>query len=144
MSTLYINPENTNDIIDKLKNLETHTEVVNLINDIFPTWIIGWPEKYSDDYPQFTKTWEIICKQNNCKPLCIIIVDKIIFNDKDYSLIQLFAEILTVFGHSVKRKEEFINCKFCTKLLPTLNVYNKLQENNIKVPTNWGMKCLNC
>ena len=101
-------------------------------------------EKYSIDYPHFTKNWENVCNTIKCKPLDIIIIDEIIFNDKDYSIVQMFSELLTVFGHSVRRKEEFFECKFCSSILPNKNVYDKLKNANIKTPPYWSMKCNNC
>lgn len=140
----YINPPNSEEIIDKLKNAENHTQVVDIINNTFPTWILGWPKNYSYDYPEFTRNWKQVCEKINCQPLCIVIVDKISFNDKNYSLLQMFSELLTVFGHSVRVKEEFFECKYCGNILPTQPIYNKLKENKVLVPTSWSMKCSGC
>ena len=71
-------------------------------------------------------------------------MDKIIFNDPNYSLIRLFCELLTVFGHSVRRKEEFIQCNECGSVIPTQMVYNQLVERKIDVPPVWSVKCKNC
>ena len=146
MSEKYKNPspEATETITNALKEAETHDEVIKIINDTFPTWIIGCSKKYSIDYPHFTKNWENVCNNIKCKPLDIIIIDEIIFNDKDYSIVQMFSELLTVFGHSVRRKEEFFECKFCSSILPNKNVYDKLKNANIKTPPYWSMKCNNC
>ena len=146
MSEKYKNPsvDNTEAIVKSLKEAEKHDEVVKIINSVFPDWIIGCSKKYSVDYPHFTKNWESVCKKIKCNPLDIVIIDELVFNDKDYSLIQMFCELLTVFGHSVRRKEEFFECKFCSNILPTEPVYKKLKEANITVPTFWSMKCKNC
>jgi hypothetical protein len=140
----YINPPNTQEIIDNLKNAETHTEIVDIIHETFPTWILGWPKNYSSDYPEFTQNWKNVCKKTKSEPLCIIIVDKISFNDPNYSLLQMFAELLTVFGHSVRNKDDFFECKYCCDILPVQSIYNKLKENKIKVPKIWSMKCSGC
>ena len=146
MSEKYKNPppDATKAIIKSIQEAETHDEVIKIINDIFPTWIIGCSKKYSVDYPHFTKNWENVCNNIKCKPLDIIIIDEIIFNNKDYSIVQMFSELLTVFGHSVRRKEEFFECKFCSSILPTKNIYDKLKNSNIKIPLAWSMKCNNC
>ena len=146
MSEKYKNPsqEITESIMNYLKEAETHNEVITIINSIFPTWIIGCSKKYSIDYPHFTKNWENVCTKIKCNTLDIIIIDELVFNDKDYSLIQTFCELLTLFGHSVRRKEEFFECKFCSNILPTEKVYNKLKDFKIKVPKFWSMKCANC
>ena len=137
-------PEITESIMKNLRDAENHNEVIEIINSIFPTWIIGCSKKYSVDYPHFTNNWENVCKKIKCKTLDIIIIDELIFSDKEYSIVQTFCELLTLFGHSVRRKEEFFECKFCSDIIPTENVYNKLKNLKIKVPKVWSMKCANC
>ena len=143
-NNLYKDPPNTAEIINDIKNAEMHDDVVTIINNVFPGWILGWPKKYSKDYPHFQTNWKFVCKKAGCNTLSIIIVDKIIFNDPEYTLIKLFCELLTVFGHSVRRKEEFIECKACGDVVPTQNIYNQLVELKINVPPFWSMKCTNC
>lgn len=140
----YEDPENVEEIVTRVKNCETHDEVVKLINEIFPGWIIGWPKQFCIDYPHFQNNWKYICKKSGCKPLSVIIVDKIVFNNNKYSLIKLFCELLTVFGHSVRRKEEFIGCKVCGDAIPSQSVYNQLVERKISVPNCWMVKCRDC
>jgi hypothetical protein len=143
---LYVNPVNTNEIIEKIKNGETHDEVVNVITETFPNWIMGWLNEFSSDYPHFQKNWESVCLKTNTKPLRIIIVDKVVFDDPNYSLLRMFCEILTAFGHCVRRKEEFIDCKLCGDALPTPNIYNALKEKGkgLKLPFAWSPKCSTC
>lgn len=141
---LYINPLNTDDIIEELKNSQTHNEIMDIIHKTFPGWIIGYPKKYCLDYPHLQSNWEFVCKKSGTKPLNIIIVDKIEFNDPQYSLVKTFCELLTVFGHSVRRKEEFIGCKYCGDAIPTQSIYNQLRERQINVPDFWSLKCTGC
>lgn len=140
----YQDPENVDDIVEKVKNCETHDEVVTLINETFPGWILGWPMRYSLDYPHFQNNWEFVCKKSGTKTLSVIIVDHIVFNNPKFSLVKLFCELLTVFGHSVRRKEEFIGCKICGDAIPTQSVYNQLRERKITVPSCWMVKCQKC
>ena len=137
-------PENVEEIINKVKECETHDEVVKLINETFPGWILGWSKKYSVDYQHFQNNWEFVCKKSGCKPLNVIIVDTIVFNDPKYTLVKLFSELLTVFGHSVRRKEEFIECKICGEALPTQEVFNHLVERMMTKLDCWMIKCRNC
>jgi hypothetical protein len=141
---LYQDPENVNEILEKVKMCETHDEIISLINEQFPGWIIGWPKKYSADYPHFQNNWEYMCKKSNCKTLSVIIVDKIVFNDPKYTLNKLFCELLTVFGHSVRRKEEFIGCKVCGDAIPTKPIFDQLVERKIKTCAFWMVKCEMC
>ena len=142
--TTYLDPPNKEDIILSVKNAEKHYEVIDIINSTFPTWILGCPQKYSKDYEHFQNNWKYVCKKSQCEPLNIVIVDMIEFNDKNYTLIKLFSELLTCFGHSVRRKEEFIECKACGDAIPTQSVYNQLVERKIDVPTFWSMRCKGC
>jgi hypothetical protein len=140
----YVDTESMSEILESIKLAESHDEVIDLINTSFPGWIIGWPKRYSKDYPHFQNNWEFVCKKSQSKTLSVIIVDQIIFNDPKYKVIQLFCELLTVFGHSVRRKEEFIGCKICGDAIPTQMVYNQLVERKIPVPTCWMVKCRTC
>jgi hypothetical protein len=146
MSEKYKNPDKdtTESIIKCIKEAETHDDVIKIINSIFPNWIIGCSKKYSADYPHFTKNWESVCNKIKCKPLDIVIIDEFVFYNKEYSLIQMFCEVLTLFGHSVRRKEEFFECKYCSNILPTEPIYNKLRNAKIAVPPYWSMKCKSC
>jgi hypothetical protein len=137
-------PEETKKIVGQIKNAEMHDDVVNIMNTTFPTWFLGWPKKYCVDYPHMQSNWKFTCKKSKCNTLSVVIVDKIVFNDPDYSLIKLFAELLTVFGHSVRRKEEFIGCVRCGDAIPTQMVYNQLKERSLSVPSHWMTQCIKC
>ena len=140
----YQDPDNYDEIIEKIKNAEMHNDVVKIINETFPTWILGWPKRYSLDYPNFQNNWEYVCKKSECSTLSVIIVDKIVFNDPKYNLVSLFCDILTVFGHSVRRKNEFIGCKICGDAIPSEYVYKQLVDRKIQTPKCWMVKCTSC
>ena len=140
----YEDPENTQEIIDKVKECSMHDEVIKLINETFPGWILGWPKRYSSDYPHFQYNWDFVCKRSGCKPLSVIIVYKIVFDNPKYTIIKLFCELLTVFGHSVRRKEEFIGCKICGDALPSKEVFFQLVERKATNLDSWMIKCRDC
>jgi hypothetical protein len=140
----YQDPENVEEIVTTVKNCETHDEVVKLINKVFPGWIIGWPKRYSSDFPHFQNNWEYMCKKSKCRTLSIIIVDIIVFGDPKYTLVKLFCELLTVFGHSVRRKEEFVACKICGDAIPSEKVFMQLVERKITTLGCWMIKCRGC
>lgn len=140
----YKDPSNVDEIIESLKNAETHKDVVNIINTTFPDWILGWPKRYCIDYPSLKNNWEFICKESNTKPLSVIIVDHLEFKSQDHKLLKVFAEILTVFGHSVRRKEEFIECKYCGDAIPNKNVWKQFKDRKIQCPGFWSLKCQGC
>ena len=77
----YIDPSNVDEIIENIKKAEKHNEVVNIINNTFPNWILGWPKRYCTDYPHFQNNWKHVCKKTGSNTLSVIIVDFIIFNN---------------------------------------------------------------
>jgi len=137
-------PKNVADIIEKVKNCDTHDDIITLINNTFPNWILGWPKRYSVDYPHLKNNWEFTCKKSGCSTLSVIIVDTIVFKDPKYTLVRLFSELLTVFGHSVRRKDEFIGCKICGDAIPCKSVYNQFVQRKITTPNCWMVKCAGC
>lgn len=146
MAEKYKNPSQSvvDDILNSVKNAESHDEVMKIINDVYPNWIINSLPSYSPDYPHFTKNWKTVCEKIKCEPLNVIIVDELVMNNKDYSLIQQFADLLTLFGHSIKPRREFISCKFCSSAIPIKELYEKCKNAKLQVPESWSMKCKNC
>jgi hypothetical protein len=140
----YTDPTDTKKLIDKLKECEMHDDVVDFIKEVFPTWILGWPKRYSLDYPLFKKNWEETCKKTQSRTLSVIIVDKIIFNDPKYTLLNTFADLLTLFGHSVRCKDEFIGCKLCGDAIPNETVFQRLFNAGQTDLPCWMVKCRNC
>jgi hypothetical protein len=140
----YQDPENADEIVEKLKECENHDQVVNLINETFPGWILGWPKRYGVDFPSFQNNWEYVCKKSGTRTLSVIIVDTIVFNDTKYKLLKMFCEILTLFGHSVRRKGEFIGCKMCGDAIPSESVFLELVERKNTTLPCWMIKCREC
>lgn len=131
----------------KIINAVNHNEVLDIIQTTFPNWIVNCSKKYSDDYKHFQNNWEFVTKKikkqtkTECKPLDIILVNYI---DNSNRIITLFTEILTIFGHSVRRFNEFICCPTCGNCIPNKHIYNQLKERKISVPTQWSSKCSTC
>ena len=61
----YIDPENTQEILEKIKTLPMLGDVKVILEETFPNWIVGGTFSYSKDYPHLQKNWEKICHQNN-------------------------------------------------------------------------------
>lgn len=139
----YQDPPNLPEIIERLKNCESITNVRDLIHEVYPSWLIAILNSYSEDYPHLTTNWLKVCKISNTKPVSIIIVDELIFDD-NHRLIKAFAECFTLTGFVVRRKSEFIECSVCGKAIPSEKMYNLFKENNISTPTYWSSTCLGC
>jgi hypothetical protein len=149
MEKNYSDPENYQTIIEELKNCEKHNDVLKLIDTVYPLWIVKWCPKFSDDYPSFTHNWNFISKKIGTKPLNVILVDYIHTDNTDknvytYKLLGFFCEILTAFGHCVRRKEEFTECTKCKSAVPSFIIYEQLKERHIEIPKKWSFKCSIC
>ena len=42
----YQDPPNKDEILKSVQDAETHDQVVQIINETFPEWILGWPKRY--------------------------------------------------------------------------------------------------
>lgn len=143
MTSKYIDPPNTEEIIESLKNLPTLGDVKKKVDEIFPKWIVTVLPGYSNDYSELTETWHSLCNEINTEPAQVLIVDEMCF-DEDYKLIRTFAEIFTKSGFSVRRKREFIPCSVCGKALPASDIYEFMKNQNKIIPKTWKEKCSDC
>jgi len=143
----YQDPENLPEIMERLKNLPTLKEVMELIDEIFPTWFVSTLPRYSYDYESIQSNWVSVANMANVSTTQIVIVDDIVFDD-NHNLIRSFSELLTCSGFSVRRKGEIIPCEKCGNALPSkemYDVYSKVQdESTIVLPEKWGNKCIDC
>lgn len=140
---LFRDPANSSEILDSLKELKTLSDVIDKINETFPTWILGNLPKYSDDYSHLTRNWTIVCNKASTTPKDIIIVQYMIF-DESHGIIRLFAEILTSFGFCVRRVHEIGKCSVCDNGIPTVELWKLMKSNNLVVPDEWKSHCRNC
>lgn len=143
MTDKYIDPENVQEIIENVKNCPTIKDINDLINKIFPDWILYYLVKYSDDYPHLEYNWNSTVKTYNLRKGKILIVDEIV-KDDSHLLIDLFCNIYTQIGFIVRTKDEILPCKVCDKAIPSQESYNKMKELNMNIPEKWDSKCINC
>jgi hypothetical protein len=139
----YIDPENVDAIIKRLKCLPTMGEVKNLVDEVFPNWIVSVLPSYSSDYQTLLVNWSKICSEVKVKPAQVIIVDFLAQSDK-HKLICTFAECFTRAGFSVRRNTEFIPCQKCKKAIPSEQAWNIMKNKGDKVPEIWSTKCSIC
>ena len=143
ISICYKDPENVEELIEKIRTFPTIKEIYEFINEIYPTWIIIIISKYCKDYSIFDKNWKDICALNGSKQQAIIIIDDMIF-DNEHKLIGAFAEVLTSTGFVLRRKLEFSYCTKCLDaVIPTEELYNKIKDKN-NIPLKWSSHCINC
>lgn len=138
----YKDPSNVQNIKEEIKNSPTVKEIKNIIDRVFPEWIKGIIEDYSDDYIDLKRNWLSVCLKHNTEPKAILLVDFISFHD-DYSLIKIFCEIFTQLGFCVRSWKELFGCQKCGKALPQRQFYNIIKKQ-YSVPDEWRNTCVGC
>lgn len=131
----YADPENTVEIILKIKNCPTLGEIKNLMDKTFPGLFITVLPEFSEDYPHLNKNWKSICDSIPTTRKQIIILDNY---SEDCSLVKTFTECFTTAGFAVRRKSEYIPCEKTGKALPTEPIYMLLKEKGFTVPEKWS------
>jgi hypothetical protein len=146
----YIDDENKEENISKLKSCKSLDEIRELIGQIFPKWIKGFYTTYSQDYPSLIFGYVSYCKLLKTTPKGIILVDFIPTEEeaKDpnckYTVLLKYLDTMTVNGFCVRRSIEFFPCT-CQALIPSKNVYSNLAFTKPdSVPKNWSNKCTKC
>lgn len=143
MSDNFIDPENIDEIMEKIKTIPDLNGINDLIKKIYPDWVITFLDKYSNDYPHLEKNWDQVTKDNNITKSKIMIIDNI-FKDDKHTLINIFTDIYTRSGFIVRTKFEIFPCQVCNAAIPNINFYNKMKELKLEVPDIWSDKCTNC
>ena len=133
MNTSYVDPDNSEELIQGLSDKKTIKDVIDYIDTVFPKWIITFVNEYSPSYPSLTKNWYEICDNINVKPTAIMIVDHMQFTT-DHTLIQTFGELFTKSGFSVRDKIQFVSCIKCKKAYPTEELHVMLRNKGEQVP----------
>lgn len=139
----YSDPDNTPEVLARLSVLPTIKEVKDLVDEVFPNWIVTAIDSYSNDYPHLETNWKVMATMAGTKPAQILIVEEIFFDDS-HTLIRTFAELLTRAGFMVRRKSEFFPCSVCRNALPSQELYNKMKEKSAPITTEWKEKCSTC
>ena len=140
---LYKDPADMDHVIDRILNTEKHNDVKKIILETFPSWILGTTDSYCLDYPHLQKNWEHVCEKIGVECTRIAIVD-FIHSDEDHKLIPIFCELLTRFGYCVRRKEEYIGCSKCGKVIPMIEIWKQMKTSGLNVPEAWSKKCSSC
>jgi hypothetical protein len=139
----YSDPPNLNEIKEHLSTLQSLGEVKKYTDEIFPEWIIGIINQYSNDYPHLNENWKKVCGKINCNKTEILLV-KDLSHEPNYTLTILLAEIFTRSGFSVRRSQEFFPCQVCNKALPTHYLWIIMKNGNFNIPEIWSDKCSDC
>lgn len=144
LSEKYMDPPNVQEIMEKMKHLPTMREMNDLVEEIFPDWVITFMVKYSSDYPTLTTNWKKICNISKTQQAQVMIVEEIL-SDDTHLLLNAFADCYTKAGFSVRRKREIIPCQKCNDIaVPSESMWKVYKEHYIPIPTVWSDKCAEC
>ena len=135
------NQQESKDIIQRLKECPTYKEIKELVDDVLPTWITLILYDYSSDYPHLINNWNRLCTITNSTKKQILIVNS---TDPNNTITSSFSEVLTCMGFIIRTNEEYIECIYCKKALPSVSTYNIMKTSSILIPFEWSNKCTNC
>ena len=145
MTDNYQDPENVDEIIEELKRSKNIESVVDLIKRVYPTWILYYLRKYSEDYPHLQSNWEFYCTKEKVRPAHIMIVEEFLRDDK-HKLIGVFAELFTICGFIVRSPKDIYPCDNCDCALPSPERFSQMKNSGtIKLNIlEWSPKCSKC
>lgn len=138
--SIFKNPENHEDILERIKTCPTLKEVTMLLNEVFPQWIIGGYERFSDDYSDLQNNWEKTCEKSGVKPTTILNVHNYL-EDEEHTLIRTFCEVFSASGFHVRKDAELYPCQVCGLALLSKEMY---EITNISEPSVWSDRCSKC
>jgi hypothetical protein len=144
-STRFSDPIDLDSIVQQIKNAQTIGSIYEIVNNVFPDWILNFVPDYCLNYPHLKKNWHYVCKQNNFKPSQIIIVNYI-SDDRNHSLMNIFLDVFYRAGFIVRLIEHIAVCPSCKQVaVPTKFLYDKFIERDIStIPNSWTPTCKNC
>jgi hypothetical protein len=142
----YGDPPNVDEVLQLIKSFPSLGDVVHLVEQYYPDWILGIMSGYSIDYPTLTQNWEEICLKNNVTPKQIVVCQGIYF-DSSHLVLKTFSEILTLSGFCVRTKNDLFPCNKCGLALPQSHLYDLLKEKveyEDDIPPVWSVLCQDC
>ena len=143
MGEKYADGMNMLDILKKLQEAPTLRDAEKLVKESYPTWIVGYYDRYSEDYPSLTRNWYDICTAAGVSPAQILVVDYMSFSD-DHTIIRRFGDVFTSAGFTVRRKADLIPCEGCRSMIPVRALYELLRKKGETIPDVWSPLCNGC
>jgi hypothetical protein len=137
-----LNYQDTDERKNILNELST-VDILDIIDKYYPDWVVHTTDKYCEEYSILSLNWKNLTKLLNTEPKKIILVSFISF-ENEYSILNKVCDFLTKNGYCVRRYDEFITCDKCNSAITSINVYNTMKNNNVKVPLVWKEKCIKC
>ncbi len=143
--TNYSDPADLDEIVEKIKNVQTFEGIYEIVNQVFPNWILKFVPRYCPNYPHIELNWHYICKENGSRPAQIIIVSYL-SDDKDHRLMNIFLDVFYSSGFVVRLNQHYDVCSDCKQFaVPTEFMYQCFVEKNASyLPSRWTPTCKNC
>jgi len=109
------NKEEREKLYKEIQEIKSAQNAYDFVKKYSPDWILNECDKFSDEYEKYNENWGKVVSSLFQSKKKILIVDKIIFEDKQkiYTILMMLSEILTRGGYCIRRKEEFAPCKKC-------------------------------
>ena len=128
--------------VEDLRCLPDLKLVLEFLEKHLNGWIVGFSNRFSDDYPHLTCTWVETCKSLRCNPTQIMLVSYIPHKDDATRVfLNSVCDIFSQSGFSIRRYTEFAPCSVCKSLIPTKKSFSKLA---VKPPFAWRNTCRDC
>ena len=132
--------------INDLGKLETLKDVKEYADKNYQDWIVGFAERYSDDYPHLTCTWMETAKMMKTDAAQIVLVRYLPTGTKDTpdescAVLSGICDIFSRSGFMIRDAADFQPCTVCNALIPTKRAHGKL---TVKPPFAWLSTCRNC
>jgi hypothetical protein len=145
MSSKYFDPENYESIVEEIKNAPTLKEIKGIVDRLYPDWIVCLLDGFSKDYPHLDKNWKKVSIQMKVSQTKVMIVRNFEHGNDNMKLINMFCEIFTKSGFSVKKQSDYIPCEDCNYAMPVPELHERFKIARFTVPEVWSSKCsANC
>ena len=141
----FTDPDNKDEIVEQLKTKETIQGVVDLINNVFPDWIVLVLTKFCSNYPHLTENWETLCSSLHTNPARIILVREVPVDQTNMDLLKIFCNCLTKSGFGIRRVQEYTPCDTCHKqAIPTQQYLELMRKTFTDLPETRQSTCKDC
>ena len=138
-------PSELEPIWTDLSQLRTLGEVKEYIDRKFPGLIVGFLSGWSDDYPQFTRNWQLLCDKSKVPRAQIVVFAPVDFADDSFQVANHTAGVFSAAGFCVRRAHEIDSCPGCNKAMLSKGVHAMLKEaNDPTIPEEWSNICSSC
>lgn len=141
----------TQTALKTLSDLPAGNELLSLIQQYTPDWIISVLDGYAPNYQILHKNWDTYCKMLKTKPQKLLIVSHIEGyeeDQKEFTPIQQACDLLTIKGYCIRRDSEFMECEGkCGKAMATKELHRKLKNHPSiggYVRGRWSGTCTKC